>query len=52
MDTFTLTLSNKYETLHDLLDEENMEANPHWECLNETWTSTCELVFGKKKRQL
>ena len=33
MGTFRLTLSNKYETLQDLLDEGNMEVNPHWECL-------------------
>ena len=37
--------------LHDFLDEENMEVNPHWECLTETWTITCEEVLGKKKRQ-
>ena len=49
METFRLTLSNKYETLQDLLDEENMEVNPHWECLKNTWTSTCEEVLGKKK---
>ena len=51
LETFRLTLSNKYETLQDLLDEENMEVNPHWECLKKTWTSTCEEVLGKKKRQ-
>ena len=50
-ETFRLTLSNKYETLRDLLDEENMEVNAHWECLKKTWTSTCEEVLGKKKRQ-
>ena len=27
-ETFRLTLSNKYETLQELLDEENMEVNP------------------------
>ena len=51
METFKLTLSNTYETLQDLLDEENLEVNPHWECLKKTWTSTCEEVLGKKKRQ-
>ena len=51
METFRITLSNKYETLQDLLDEENMEVNPHWECLKKTWTSTCEEVLGKKKKQ-
>ena len=51
METFRLTLSNKYETLQDLLDEENMEVNPHWECLKKTWTSTCKEVLWKKKRQ-
>ena len=51
METLRLTLSNKYETLQELLDEENMEVNPHWECLKNTWTSTCEEVLGKKKRQ-
>ena len=51
METFRLTLSNKYDTIQDLLDEENMEVNPHWECLKKTWTSTCEEVLGKKKRQ-
>ena len=51
METFRLTLSNKYETLQELLDEENMEVNPHWECLKNTWTSTCEELLGKKKRQ-
>ena len=35
METFRLKLSNKYETLQDPLDEENMEVNPHWECLKE-----------------
>ena len=29
METFRITLSNKYEALQDLLDEENMEVNPH-----------------------
>ena len=28
-----------------------MEVNPHWESLKKTWTSTCEEVLGKKKRQ-
>ena len=51
METFRLTLSNKYATLQDLLDEENMEVNAHWECLKKTRTSTCEEVLGKKKRQ-
>ena len=51
METFRLTLSNKYETLQELLDDENMEVNPHWECLKNTWTRTCEEVLGKKKRQ-
>ena len=51
MDTFKITLSNKYETLQDLLDEENMEVNPLWEYLKNTWASTCERVLGKKKRQ-
>ena len=51
METFRLTLSNKYEILQDLLGEENIEVNPHWECLKKTWTSTCEEVLGKKKRQ-
>ena len=46
METFIITLSNKYDTLQDL-----MEVNQHWECLNKTWTSTCEEVLGKKKRQ-
>ena len=50
-ETFRLTLSNTYDTLQDLLDEDNMEVNPHWECLKKTWTSTCEEVLGKKKRQ-
>ena len=49
METFRLTLSNKYDTVQDLLDEENMEVNPHWECVKKT--STCEEVLGKKKRQ-
>ena len=35
METFILTLSNKYETLQNLLDAENMEVNPHWECAGE-----------------
>ena len=30
-----LTLSNNYERLHDLLDEEKMEVNPHWGFLKE-----------------
>ena len=51
METFRLTLSSKYETLQDLLDEDNMEVNPHWECLKMTCTSTCEEVLGMKKGQ-
>ena len=51
METFRLTLSNTYDTLQDLLDEENMEVNPHLECLKKTRTSTCEEVLGKKKKQ-
>ena len=51
VETFRLTLSNTYETLQDLLDEGNMEVNPHWECLKKTWTSTCEEVLGKKKKR-
>ena len=51
METFRLALSSKCETLHNLLDVENMEVNPHWECLKETWTSTREEVLGKKNMQ-
>ena len=29
IEAFRLTLSNKYDTLQDLLDEEKMEVNPH-----------------------
>ena len=50
METFRLTLS-KYETVHDLLDEENMKVNPHWEFLKKAWTSTCEEVLGMKMWQ-
>ena len=38
-------------TLQDLLDEENIEVNPHWESLKKTRTSTCEEMLGKKKTQ-
>ena len=51
-ETFRLTLSNKYETLQDLRDEENMEVNLHLECLKKTWTSTCVEVLGKKRGKI
>ncbi len=51
METFRRTLDNKYETVYDLLDEENIEVNPHWESLKKTRTSTCEEVMGKKNTQ-
>ena len=51
METFRRTLDNKYETVYDLLDEENMKVNLHWEFLKKTWTSTCEEVLGMKMWQ-
>ena len=49
MEIFRHTLSNKYETLRGLLDGENMEVNPHWECPKWPWSSTCmKKLCGRK----
>ena len=48
-ETFRLTLSNKYETLRDLLDEENMEVNPHWECLRRHGVAHVKKCWGRKR---
>ncbi|KAK2159897.1 hypothetical protein NP493_1681g00012 [Ridgeia piscesae] len=50
-ETFRLTVRNKYETLHDLLDEGNMDIDTQWQQIKEMWTSTCSEVLGKKKYQ-
>ena len=50
-ETFRLTVRNKYEAIHDLLDEGNMDIDTQWQQIKEMWTSTCGEVLGKKKYQ-
>ena len=50
-ETFRLTISNKYEALQNLLEEENMDIDTQWQHIKETWTSTCKEILGKKTCQ-
>ena len=46
---FKITLSNKYQALQELSEEETLDC--HWERTKDIITSTCEKVLGQKKRQ-
>ena len=48
-ETFRLKISNKYEALQYLLEEENMDIDTQWQHIKETSTSTCKEILGKKK---
>ena len=55
VDAFQITLSNRYQVLKDMHEEEeddicdNMES--YWNNIKQVWAKTCEEVVGKKKRQ-
>ncbi len=44
---FKLTLSNKYQALQDLLEEETI--NERWKAVKETVTTACQEVLGPRK---
>ena len=47
---FKLTLSNKFEVLQEILDEEHsLEEN--WQKVKETLSTTCQEVIGSKRHQ-
>ena len=48
-DILRLAISNNYEVLQDLLEEDNMDTDTQWLHIKETWTSTCKEILGKKK---
>ena len=53
-DAFQITLSNRYQVLKDMHEEEddicdNMES--YWNNIKQIWAKICEEVDGKKKRQ-
>ena len=47
---FHLELSNRYQALSDILDEES-SVEQQWEHTRNVWRETCDKVVGKKTRQ-
>ena len=48
LEQFRITISNKYEILQDLLEDENMPVNDKWNHVKEALNTTCAEVLGKK----
>ena len=48
---FGISLSNRFQTLQDMMEEENMGVEEQWEQSKKMWLETCEEVIGRKKIQ-
>ncbi|CAI2725223.1 unnamed protein product [Schistosoma spindalis] len=49
LNKFKITLSNKFQAFHDLLNGEEITMESNWKEIKEAITSTCHEVLGQKK---
>ncbi|CAI2732551.1 unnamed protein product [Schistosoma spindalis] len=49
LNKFKITLSNKFQAFHDLLNGEGTTMESNWKEIKEAITSTCHEVLGQKK---
>ena len=45
---FQISLSNRFQPLQGLIDDDRMDIETQWEQCKKLWHDTCEEVFGKK----
>jgi len=45
---FSVTLSNRFEVLNELLEEDELGMDDKWTHIKEAWAETCEEVLGRK----
>ncbi|VDP45926.1 unnamed protein product [Schistosoma margrebowiei] len=50
LNKFKISLSNKFQAFHDLLNGEETTVESNWKGIKEVITSTCHEVLGHKKR--
>ena len=48
---FQISLSNRFQPLQELIDDNETDIETHWEHCKKLWQDTCEEVLGKKKTQ-
>ncbi|VDO77829.1 unnamed protein product [Schistosoma mattheei] len=46
---FRIAFSNRFQTFHDLLNEEGTTMESNWKGIKDAITSTCHEVLGYKK---
>ena len=48
---FSIDLSNRFQPLQELLENEEIEIEVNWNHSKKLWLDTCEQILGKKKMQ-
>nr|KAG5707916.1 hypothetical protein BaRGS_031647 [Batillaria attramentaria] len=48
---FRISLFNRFQPLQDLIEDNEMDIETHWEHSKKLWHDTCEEVLGKRKTQ-
>ena len=48
---FQISLSNRYQPLQELIEDNETDVETHWEHCKKFWHGTCEEVIGKNKTQ-
>ena len=47
---FKISLSNRFQTLQELMEEDEMDIETQWEHSKKVWLDTCQEVLGKNKK--
>ena len=50
-DKFKINLTNRYQALQQLCDDENIQLEVKWKQTKKMWTETCEETFYRKRAQ-
>ena len=48
---FRISLSNRFETLQELIEDNETDIEMQWEHSKKLWLDTCEEILGKKRKQ-
>ena len=50
-EAFIICLTNKFQALQGLMEDDEMDIESKWKQSKELWIDTCEEVLGKKRKQ-
>ena len=48
---FQISLSNRFQSLQELIEDDETDIETRWEHCKKLWHDTCEEVLGKEKTQ-